>query len=154
MCRILCEHNSKKHYIIRTFYPGGGGWCGRSGGGRGRWGGCFDGEGGLPTSGRGSEHPGALQGDHSSGWGCHSAMVVKEPCGGKKKKQQPSFLTLFIKGIVVVDSGYVPVAKCHHLTSTRPLFTAWDQKPLFWELQAHKCTEIITYLTRSEEDKK
>lgn len=100
MCPVMCEHNSKKHHIVRTFYPGGGGWCGRSGGGRGRWGGCFDGEGGLPTSGRGSEHPGALQGDHSSGWGCHSAMVVKEPCGGGGK--QPSFLTLFIKGIVAL----------------------------------------------------
>lgn len=69
----------KKHLIVHTFEPGGGGWCGRSGGRRGRGGGCFDGEGGLPTARGGSEHPGAFEGDHGSGWGGHSAMVVEKP---------------------------------------------------------------------------
>lgn len=78
---------------IRTFYPGGGGGCGRSGGGRGRGGGRFDGEGGLPASGGGSEHPGALEGDDGPGWGGHSAVVVKEPGGinGTKLSRRPTW---------------------------------------------------------------
>lgn len=61
-----------------TFQPRRGGG-GRSGGRGGGGGGRLDGEGGLPAARRGSQHPGAFEGDHRPRRGGHPAVVVKEP---------------------------------------------------------------------------